>query len=99
MLDDLDLRYGPTPTKPVLVMQNANDDVVDPDLTRQLADIWCSHGATVVYSNGTDTSPLLPQLCFIGHGMGAFGSGISAQWFIDRFHGQSLPHDCHVRFS
>jgi hypothetical protein len=94
VLDNLDLRTGPTPDKPVLIMQNINDEAVDPTMTRQLADTWCSHDATIAYDNSMDTPPLLPQIGFLAHAATLRGFGQATQWLVDRFAGQSLPRGC-----
>ncbi|MBO0852850.1 MAG: alpha/beta fold hydrolase [Nocardia sp.] len=94
VLGSLDLRNGAVPDKPVLLMQNVHDDVVIPALTRQLADHWCSNGATVEYPDKVDTPPLLPQIGILGHAAITAGFDETVQWLVDRFTGHSVPRGC-----
>lgn len=55
-----------TPTAPVLITSGINDDTVPYPQARQLADDWCSHGATVTFrTNGLP--PILPGAALPNH--------------------------------
>ncbi|QII07851.1 hypothetical protein BH93_22935 [Rhodococcoides fascians A25f] len=75
-----------SPTVPIVLLQNVNDDVVPTYQTRELLTKWCSKGAEASYSDEIDAPPLLPQLGVVDHFFGLLAaSRPSISWLEQRF--------------
>lgn len=73
-----------TPTAPVLLMQNTNDDVVPADQALAMVSAWRRGGADVTEAN-IDTPPLIPQAGIFGHTVGGLLAGPTAgNWLYDQ---------------
>ncbi|WP_084435842.1 lipase family protein [Aldersonia kunmingensis] len=75
-----------TPTSPVLLTSNVNDDVVPNNRVRELAHTWCERGVPVTLNN-IELPPILPSTA-AGHGIPEFTNvPTAAAWMVDRFNG------------
>ncbi|MBV9350204.1 MAG: alpha/beta fold hydrolase [Mycobacterium sp.] len=81
------------PQAPVLLVSNINDDLVPHQQVRQLAEQWCTQGATVKLDTAL-LPPLIPST-IIGHGIELIpGIDAGEDWISDRFAGKPAPNSC-----
>ena len=81
------------PRVPVLLVSNINDDLVPYQQVRQLAQEWCTQGATVKLDTAL-LPPLIPNT-IIGHAVELIpGIDAGEDWIRDRFAGKPAPNSC-----
>lgn len=79
-----------TPTAPVLLASNVNDDAVPYNRVYDLAQAWCGRGVPVTLET-IELPPILPGTA-VGHGIPEFANvPVAAAWMIDRFNGIAAP--------
>lgn len=79
-----------TPSAPVLLSSNVNDDAVPYHRVRELAQTWCARGVPVTMHT-IELPPLLPGTA-VGHGIPEFTNvPAAAAWMSDRFRGVAPP--------
>lgn len=79
-----------TPTAPVLLVVNVNDDAVPYERVRELARTWCSRDVPVTL-HILELPPILPGTA-AGHGIPEFTHvPTAAAWMADRFEGVAPP--------
>jgi hypothetical protein len=81
------------PADPVLITVGDNDDVIDPDVTRDLVNKWCRGGAKVELR--ASAIPPLEMQAGLGHILNiAYFYPQAITWLVDRFNGRPATDTC-----